>query len=49
MMNVFLFSNEVNDLSAMLTDPTSKLHPEIAKDITLIMSRVEAYNQTLPP
>lgn len=49
MMNVFLFSNEVNDLSAMLTDPTSKLHPAIAKDITLIMSRVEAYNQTLPP
>lgn len=48
-MNVFLFSNEVNDLSAMLNDPSNKLHPEIAKDIMLVMSSVKAYNQTLPP
>lgn len=47
-MRVFLFSNEVNDLPEMLADPSIKLHPEIEKDIRLVMYMVEAYNKSLP-
>ena len=48
-MNVFLFSNEVHELFNLITDSSSKLHPAIANEIAHIKSKVEEYNQTLPP